>query len=76
MKKSILRLSAFFMVPGAIFLGCDNPGENEKNVHESSIKESAVICQSNLIYLADIENYKKEAEKAFDSNSQKITFTS
>ena len=31
------------------------------------------MCPANQIYLADIEQYKKEAAKAFDSNSEKIT---
>ena len=57
MKKSTFRLSAFFAMLVATFLGCDNLRENAKNVHESTIKESAVICHANQLYLADIENY-------------------
>ena len=72
MKKSICRSSAFFIVLVAIFLGCDNPTENVKNFHEGTIKESAVICHANQIYLADIENYRIETGKTIDSNSQKI----
>jgi uncharacterized lipoprotein NlpE involved in copper resistance len=73
MKKSIFRLSAFIVLLGTAFLGCDKPRENAKTVHESTMKESAVMCHANQIYLADIENYKKEAGKAFDCNSKKIT---
>jgi len=73
MKKSIFGLSAFFVVLSTIFLGCENPGKNVKNAYEGTIKESAVIGHANQIYLADIENYRKETEKIIDSNSQKIT---
>lgn len=65
-------MSVFIVVLVAIFLGCDNPRKNVKNVHEGTIKESEVICHANQLYLADIENSKKEAAIAFDSNSEKI----
>jgi hypothetical protein len=73
MKKSIFRLSAFFFVLVTIFLGCDNPRKNVKNAYEGTIKESAFICHANQIYLADIENYRKETGIVIDSNSQIIS---
>jgi hypothetical protein len=73
MKKSIFRLSAFFAVLVTIFLGCDNPCKNVKNLYEGTIKESAAICHANQIYLTDIENYRIETGKIIDSNSQNIT---
>ena len=67
-----MQLSAFFVVLVAIFLVCDNPIKNVNDVHEGTIKENRVICHANQIYLGDIENSKKEAAIAFDSNSEKI----
>lgn len=65
-------MSAFFVVLVTISMRCDYPRKNAKNVYEGTIKESAVICHTNQIYLADIENYRKETWKIIDSNSQRI----
>ena len=72
MIKTTLRLTAFFILLCAAFLGCDNLTENEKKVYENSIRENREISYANQIYLDDIENYRKETGKMINSNSKKI----
>ena len=72
MKKSTLRLSTFFVLISPAFLGCDNLTENVKNIHEDTIEEDKDLNHANQIYMADIENYRKETGKTIDSNDQMI----
>ena len=72
MKKSTLRLSTFFVLISPAFLGCDNLTENVKNIHEDTIEEDKDLNRANQIYMADIENYRKETGKTIDSNDQMI----
>ena len=73
MKKTTLRLSAFFLVLGAATLACDDLTKNVKNIQENTISENKDTDQTNQNYLDDIENYRKETGNAIDSNNQKIT---
>jgi len=72
MKKSILVLAVCTLISGAIITSCSSSSQKVENAEENVAKANDALDDANEEYLADIENYKREAEIKMAANDKSI----
>ena len=72
MKKSILTIAAFACLAGGILTGCSTSAEKVENAKEDVAVANKDLNKANEEYLADLENYRKEAAAKIAANNKSI----
>lgn len=72
MKKSILIITAFTIISGAILTSCNTPAQKVDSAQKNVIEAKEVLNEAKEEYLVEIENYRKEAAIKIKANKQTI----
>lgn len=72
MKKSILTMTALIFIMGAMLTGCNSPEQKLTNAEDDVEAANEALDQAQAEYLADMEQFRKEAEAQTISNDQMI----
>lgn len=72
MKKSILTMVALAFIMGAMLSGCNSSKQKMENAEEDVVEANEALDQARADYLADMEQFRKEAEAETISNDQMI----
>ncbi len=72
MKKSILALTVFAIIAGAILTSCNTPAEKVKDAQTNVTQANKDLDAANKEYLADIENYRNETADKITANDKSI----
>jgi len=72
MKKTILTVSAAFFLASMILTSCAGSAEKVIDAENNVIEAKHDLNAANEEYLADIENYRKEAAAKIEANEESI----
>ncbi len=72
MKNSILNLVTFVMIAGVITAGCSSSAGRVKKAEKNVTSANKDLEDANREYLADVENYRKEATGNIEANDRRI----
>jgi len=72
MKKSILSLTLFTFLTGAVFTSCNSSAEKLENAKNDVTEANKDLVEAEDAYLTDIENYKTSAREKTDANDKSI----
>jgi hypothetical protein len=72
MKKSILTIATFACMTGAMITGCNTSAEKVEIAKENVSAAKEDLDKANAEYLADMENYRKEAAAKIEANNKSI----
>jgi hypothetical protein len=72
MKNSILTLSSFLLVFGALFTGCTDSAQNVQDAQEDVIEAEAELAKAQMEYQMDVENHKVQTASTIRSNNERI----
>lgn len=72
MKKSILIMTAFTIITGAILTSCNTPAKKVDSAQDNVIEAKEDLVDAKEEYLVEIENYRKETALRIKANNQSI----
>jgi chromosome segregation ATPase len=72
MKKSIFQLGAVACLLGGLLTSCNTPAEKVADAQNTVDAANQDLDQANREYLADVEQYRKEASEKIAANEKSI----
>ena len=72
MKTTIIKLTVLAFLGCGLLSNCNTPAQKVENAQDGVAKAEADLNKANEEYLADIENYKKEAALKIEANNKSI----
>ena len=72
MKKSIIKITSYFLLSGVLLASCNSPEKKVENAQKEVVEANKDLDKANQEYITDVENYRKETAERIAENDSTI----